>query len=85
MSYIVVFQRGPHSNICSEWLSHNNNNNNAPNSDNNIRDMKSRIGALTQVHDKMSSNIAKLKEEISNAKKKLTAFRKARYLQNERS
>jgi hypothetical protein len=42
--------------------------------------MKNRIGALTQVREKMSNNIAKLEEEIPDAKtkKKLTAFRKAR-------
>ena len=32
--------------------------------------MKNRIGALTQVREKMSNNIAKLEEEIPDAKKK---------------
>jgi len=43
-----------------------------------VTDMKSRIEALTQVGEKMSNNITKLKEEISTAKKKLDAFRKLR-------
>ena len=33
-------------------------------------DIESRLQALTQVREKMSNNITKLKEEISNAKKK---------------
>lgn len=54
-----------------EWLSRSSNNNNAPKSGNHICDMKSRIGALAQVREKMWNNIAKLDEEISDAKKKL--------------
>jgi len=41
-------------------------------------DIESRLQALTQVREKMSNNITKLKGEISNAKKKIDAFRKSR-------
>jgi len=39
-------------------------------------DIESRLQALTQVREKMSNNVTKLKGEISKAKEKLDALRK---------